>query len=384
MVIAQLAGMTPKPRIIPILILAAATACGGSSPTSPGQTGSGTGASITGTVQGGAPNALTSANTGGGAITGVTVTVVGTSISSGLDVAGRFNLKNVPSGDLQLQFSGSVSAMLTITGVQSTETITLVVSVSANSVTVESEARSGGSEEQLEGRIDSLPPTTPAGSLTVAGRTVTTDASTVIRKGDASATVSDLKVGYRVHVKGHTSGSSLLATQIIIQNTNTDVPSSDDDDDDEQDCSASIHDRLNAIGGSAPTLTLTVGSTTVRTSSATVVKRRGDEQTLAELKVGQDVHVIGTRQPDGSIDARHIEINDDATGGEVEIQGSAGGVSGSCPALSFSVNGYRITTTAATVFEGITCAAMKSGTKVTVKGTSQADNSVLASRVKAN
>jgi len=94
--------------------------------------------------------------------------------------------------------------------------------------------------------------------------------------------------------------------------------------------------------------------------------------------------VIGTRQPDGSIDARHIEINDDATGGEVEIQGSAGGVSGSCPALSFSVNGYRITTTAATVFEGITCAAMKSGTKVTVKGTSQADNSVLASRVKAN
>jgi hypothetical protein len=383
MVIAQLAGMTPKSRIIPILILAAATACGGSSPTSPGQTGAGTGASITGTVQGGAPNALTSASTGG-AITGVTVTVVGTSISSGLDVAGRFNLKNVPSGDLQLQFSGSVSAMLTITGVQSTETITLVVSVSANSVTVESEARSGGSEEQLEGRIDSLPPTTPAGSLTVAGRTVTTDASTVIRKGDASATLSDLKVGYRVHVKGHTSGSSLLATQIIIQNTNTDVPSSDDDDDDEQDSSASIHDRLNAIGGSAPTLTLTVGSTTVRTSSATVVKRRGDQQTLAELKVGQDVHVIGTRQPDGSIDARHIEINDDATGGEVEIQGSAGGVSGSCPALSFSVNGYRITTTAATVFEGITCAAMKSGTKVTVKGTSQADNSVLASRVKAN
>ena len=383
MVVAQLAGMTPKSRIIPILILAAATACGGSSPTSPGQTGAGTGASITGTVQGGAPNALTSASTGG-AITGVTVTVVGTSISSGLDVAGRFNLKNVPSGDLQLQFSGSVSAMLTITGVQSTETITLVVSVSANSVTVESEARSGGSEEQLEGRIDSLPPTTPAGSLTVAGRTVTTDASTVIRKGDASATLSDLKVGYRVHVKGHTSGSSLLATQIIIQNTNTDVPSSDDDDDDEQDSSASIHDRLNAIGGSAPTLTLTVGSTTVRTSSATVVKRRGDEQTLAELKVGQDVHVIGTRQPDGSIDARHIEINDDATGGEVEIQGSAGGVSGSCPALSFSVNGYRITTTAATVFEGITCAAMKSGTKVTVKGTSQADNSVLASRVKAN
>jgi len=129
---------------------------------------------------------------------------------------------------------------------------------------------------------------------------------------------------------------------------------------------------------------LTVGSTTVRTSSSTEVKRRGDVQTLNELRIGMDLHVVGTRQSDGSLDARKIEIRDDATGGEAEIAGTAGGVSGSCPALSFGINGYSIRTNASTIFDGITCAALKSGTKVTVKGISQADNSVVATSVKAN
>jgi hypothetical protein len=257
-----------------------------------------------------------------------------------------------------------------------------VISVSGTTVTLESEARSGGSEEQLEGKIQSLPPSMPAGSLKVAGRTVTTDSSTIIRKGETTVTLAELKVDYRVHVKGHTSGSSLVATQIIVQNTNSDT--SDDEDDDEQDSSASIHGMLNSIGGSVPALTLNVGGTTVRTSADTVVKRKGDVQTLSQLKTGQDLHVIGTRQPDGSIDARHIEINEDATGGEVEIQGAAGGVSGACPTLSFGVNGYKVSTTATTTFEGIACTAVKSGTKVSVKGISQADNSVIATNVKAN
>ena len=50
--------------------------------------------------------------------------------------------------------------------------------------------------------------------------------------------------------------------------------------------------------------------------------------------------------------------------------------------VSFKVNGFSITTTSATVFEGGTCLALKSGDKVTVKGTKQADGSVTATRVK--
>jgi hypothetical protein len=435
---------------LPVIAILLTAACGGSSsPTGPGGTGA---ASISGTVQSGTSSSLLAASNGS-AVAGLVVSVAGTSISSGLDAAGRFVLEGVPSGDLQLQFGGPVTATLSLTQVKPSEKITLVVAVSSSTVTLESQARSGAGQDQLEGRVESLPPTTDPGSLTVAGRTVTTNASTQIRQGGTSGlTLDDLEIGYRVHVTGSAAGSSLLASFIEIQNTITTIPvnvngviddlggsaadfqfeigsrlvkgdanteffgdgdSADsfadladgirvevkglqrdgfvyaqrihingDDDDDDQDGSASIHGELTAITGAAPTHTLTVGGTTVRTSSSTEVKRRGDVQTLAELKVGMDLHVIGVRQPDGSIDARRIEINDDATGGEFEVQGSAGGVSGACLTLSFSINGFSIRTTATTTFDGITCAAIKSGTKLKVTGISQADNSVVATVVK--
>jgi hypothetical protein len=365
---------------IGLLVLAAACGGSGASPTGPGSpSGDAGGASITGLVSG-ASSALTSSGTQ--SIPGLIVTVAGTSITSGLDAAGKFTLTGVPAGDVLLQFSGPITATLTLTDVKTSEKITLSIAVSGSTITVEAQTRTTGSEEQLEGLVESLPPTMPAGSLKVAGRDVMTDASTQIREGGTTRVLGDIKVGYRVHVKGHTTGATLLATAIQIQNTN--LPGDDDDeaDEDGQDSSASIHGTLSAMSGSAPSLTLTVGGTTVRTSSGTDVKRRGDVQTLNELRIGMDLHVIGTRQPDGSLDARRIEINDDATGGAVEIAGSAGGVSGACPALSFSINGYSIKTDAATMFNGIACAALKSGTKVILNGLSQADNSVLATQVR--
>jgi len=55
---------------------------------------------------------------------------------------------------------------------------------------------------------------------------------------------------------------------------------------------------------------------------------------------------------------------------------------GTCPAVSFGVNGFSITTNSATVFDGTACPALKSGDHVTVNGLKQADGSVLATRVK--
>lgn len=368
-------------RLVGLGLIVVTAACGGSgaSPTEPGSpSGAAGGASITGTVSG-ASSALTSS--GSQSIPGLIVTVAGTSITSGLDAAGRFTLDGVPAGDRELQFSGPVTATITLTDVKTSEKITLVIAVSGSTVTVQTQVRSTGSEEQLEGLVESLPPDMPAGSLRVAGRDVTTDDATQIRQGNTPRVIGDMKVGYRVHVKGHTTGSTLLATAIQIQNTN--IPGeNDDEEDDGQDSSASIHGTLTAMSGAVPSLTLTVGGTTVRTSSSTDVKRRGDVQTLEELRIGQTLHVVGTRQADGSLDARRVEINDDAAGGEVEIAGAAGGVSGSCPTVSFGINGYTISTNASTVFEGITCATLKSGTKVSVKGISQADGSVLATLVK--
>ena len=375
--------MTNRSLVLSLALTLGVVACGGSStPTGPDSSGNASGATITGHV-GGSSTSMTAASAGQ-SMPGLVVTVAGTSITSGLDAAGRFTLRGVPSGDIQLQFSGPVSATITISGVQSTESITLVLAVSSSSVTIQSQGRSVGREEQLEGLVESLPPSMPAGSFKVAGRTVKTTATTEIRHGNITRTLGDFRVGYRVHVKGQTEGTDLVASTIFLQNTNEAGDTNDDDDGDGQDSSASIHGKVNAMSGGVPNLTLTVGTTIVRTSSGTEVKRRGDVQTLDEIEMGQDVHVIGVRQSDGSIDARRIELRDDETGAQVEIQGSAGGVQGSCPAITFSVNGYRVQTSAATTYDGITCATMKSGTKVTVKGTSQADNSIAAVSIKKN
>jgi hypothetical protein len=311
---------------------------------------------------------------------GITVSVDGTSLSSPVDSKGKFELKGVPGGDVELKFKGpSLDAKLRLAGVQPTETITLSLTVEAGTVQVEGQRRSTGREEQLEGRIDALP-ASPALSLVVAGRAVLTDANTKFFLGEAPATFAQLAVGQRVHVKGQTAPpAALLASVIMIQNTNIDVPD-DDDDDEDQTQSASIEAALASKSGVAPDLTLVVGTTTVRTSAATEVRRKGDVQEVSVLAVGMTLHVVGTRRADASIDARMIQIKDDAVGGPVEISGSAGGVKGTCPALTFKVNGYDVATDILTAFTP-SCLEIKSGTKVTVRGVIQADGSVKATSV---
>lgn len=437
-----------------------AGACGGGngSPTGPSTTGTqpgvpaGASATITGSVQG-ASSAMTAAS-GGAALTGVTVTVVGTSISSVVDAGGRFSLANVPAGVVQLQLTGGgANATVALGPVAAAQTVDVVLTVAGASASIESAVRSGGGEAQLEGRVESLPPTMPALTFKAAGRSVRTDTSTVFTDGGQARTFAALRIGMRVHAKGSLDGDTFTASRVELQNSNATLPvnvngtidtvtgtagafqfnigsrrirgdaqtaffgdgdrpdsfaslkdgsrvevKGEQRDDfiyavrihingttttpDGQDSSASIHGTLNAISGTKPALVLTVGTTTVRTSSSTEVKRRGDVQTLDALKVGQSVHVIGVRQSDGSIDARRIEINDDATGGEFEIQGSVGGLKGTCPAVQFGVNGFNVTTSASTVFEGGACSSLKSGDKVTVKGLKQADGSVAATTVK--
>jgi hypothetical protein len=429
----------------------AISACGaGKSPTTPSTTATdGNTAIISGSVRAGSP--LLAASTGS-AIPGLVVTVVGTTISSGVDASDRFTLTGVPPGDIDLKFSGAgVDSTVRLSQVLPAQSVSLVVNITGTAVVVDSEIRSAGAAEELEGRVESLPPTTADGSLVVAGRTVKTDTTTRFEQGGATKTFADLQIGMRVHVEGTVSGSDLRASLIRIQNTNTWIPveingvidslsgnatlfqfkigsrlvkgdtlttffgnsaqsfsmlkdgvrvevkgqqrdgyvyaerlhvNDADVTDDGQDESASIQGVLTAIGGTKPALTLTVGGTTVRTSSTTEVQRRGDVQTLDALKVGQTLHVIGVRQADGSLDARRIQIDDDQTGGEFEIEGSLGSMKGTCPALTFGVNGFSITTNSATVFDGAACSALKSGDKITVNGIKQADGSVLATRVK--
>jgi hypothetical protein len=435
----------------------AASACGKSSPTAPSNTGgagvpSAGSAVITGSVQGPA-SALTAAS-GGAAITGVTVTVVGTSISTSVDVAGRFTLMNVPAGSVQLQLSGGgANATVSLGSVAAAQTLDVVVAVSGASASVESAVRSGSGEAELEGRVESLPPTMPALTFKAAGKAVKTDSATSFVDGSQSRAFADLRLGMRVHARGTLSGDTFTATRVEMQNSNTAIPvevngivdsvtgtasafqfrigsrvikgdaqttffgdgntpdtfsslrdgvrvevkgeqrddfvyatrihvedDDDADDDDGQDESASLHGVLNTMTGTAPNLVLTVGSTTVRTTSSTEVKRKGDLLPFSVLRTGMSLHVVGTRQTNGSIDARRLEIEgEDAS--EFRTEGTISGLTGTCPAVRFTLGGSTIVTSALTRFDNIGCSALTGTTSVEVRGFRQPDNTVAATRV---
>src|SRR5437667_9596745 len=72
----------------------------------------------------------------------LTVTIVGTSISATIDGSGHFTLRNVPSGDLMLAFSGSGhDALVSITGVEDLEQIRITVNLGSNSANIDDNER---------------------------------------------------------------------------------------------------------------------------------------------------------------------------------------------------------------------------------------------------
>ena len=64
-----------------------------------------------------------------------------------------------------------------------------------------------------------------------------------------------------------------------------------------------------------------------------------------------------------------------------EIKGTVTGLSGTCPAVTFKLEGKTIRASAATAYGDRTCADVKNDVKVTVLGTAQADGSILATKV---
>jgi hypothetical protein len=204
---------------------------------------------------------------------------------------------------------------------------------------------------------------------------------------DAPMGPEDLKNGQRVEVKGELRDGFVYAFRIHINGlTGTEPP---------QDDSASVEGILTEEPtGTGSNLTLLLdtkfGPVTVTTTSATVVQRRGSVVTLAALDEGQTIHAVGTRMPDKSLEARFLQIKDDAAEGRFVIEGSLGGLKGTCPARTFGVNGYTVFTTGTTppgpsdtVYSpsSMTCEDLKNGMKVGVEGYRQADGTVKASTI---
>jgi len=209
------------------VVCSIATACSSNSPSSPSSLD---GISVSGSIvsPGGGGASTNGAGSGPGtAVTipaGLTITVVGTNNTAVVSSNGSFTINGVPAGNVQLRLNGpGWQSLISLLELQTGQVVTITITLDGTLAELETDLRRGPAGEQLEGRVESLPPTTPAGTFIVSGRTVTTSNVTNFTLNGQAATFDDLAVGQRVHVKGQPGPTSLLATWVMIQNTNTDV-----------------------------------------------------------------------------------------------------------------------------------------------------------------
>lgn len=129
------------------------------------------------------------------------------------------------------------------------------------------------------------------------------DANTEVRKGNTPVLAADIQPGWRVHVKATSSadGTTNTANLVIVQRTNS-------GDDDDALPKAKLSGDVTAVGATELTVQTGVGSITVKTDAATRIKKRGSTITLAQVLVGDKVKVEGTRNADGSVLAKAIEV----------------------------------------------------------------------------
>ena len=283
-----------------------ATACGGNAAlSSVGPSSASGGASISGIVRGSAVTPTTSRTLAAETLatldsrSGVTISIVGTGISTNADNQGQFTLGNVPSGTVVLNFSAPGSnATATLQGVGPNDRVQITVTVNGNNAHIDSEHHNNGEISTNISSIDSGNKTFQAGNWTVK-----TTGSTVIRHGSKTVQFSDLKVGDHVQVRGTRDGSTVTATEIKVEQGGQGGDADDNDDDHE----AEVDGKVSSLSNSCPGITFMIGNTKVTADQNTTY---GKNTSCGVIKNDLKVEVEGNRQSDGSVLARRISIDD--------------------------------------------------------------------------
>ena len=202
-----------------------------------------------------------------------------------------------------------------------------------------------------EGRITAVTGACPDLTIAFGPTGVMVNAATVFVGG----TCADLAVGVKVQARGFRDDDAVpnVATYIRFKARHVEGRS-----------------VVTRVTGTCPVLTITVaGVVTVVTRASTVFVGG----TCATIRTGVRIHVQGDMQTaDGSVIAERIAIEGEPGGQRGgRLEGPIGVVTGTCPALSFVVNGITVTTSASTRFDDTTCAAVRAfspGTRIEVEG----------------
>lgn len=278
------------------------------SPTSPSAPGASAaaGATVTGTVASGlATSSLRPA------AVGLTVSVDNTSIATTVDGSGSFMLRGVPAGTVTLHFSGTgADARLTLTNVEDHATIEIHVTVSGNQATMDDDHRqTPDNRVEIEGLIAGV--NISARTVRVGTNTVSVPSGTPIHHGSTPIDLSKLQVNDRVHIHATISGTTLTAQEVEVQNQQAGNPNDDNDqnDDDNPNMPGAQVELKGAVagkGGSCPSISFTLGSTTVKTDGSTTFK----DVSCASLKNGDTVEVKGARQSSTTVMATRVSKDD--------------------------------------------------------------------------
>jgi hypothetical protein len=158
--------------------------------------------------------------------------------------------------------------------------------------------------QERRGVVTALSGTCPTLTFTLGSLRITTTGSTYFKDG-ACPTVQN---GMAVEVNGRPQADGSLLAMLVKQRDNDEDDDDDDEDDDsedEDDAEAKIEGTVSALSGTCPAISFTARNTSVTTTSAT----RFDDGCSA-VRDGRRVEVRGVRQPNGSIAATRVKIDD--------------------------------------------------------------------------
>jgi hypothetical protein len=104
---------------------------------------------------------------------------------------------------------------------------------------------------------------------------------------------------------------------------------------------------------------------------------------ISGVKVDDEIRISVTLNGSNArVDSeRRNNRNDSTREDQAEVKGAVSGLTGTCPKVSFTVEGAKVTTSETTQFEDVKCADIKNGMVLEIKGPRQSDGSIAATKV---
>jgi len=240
-----------------------------------------------------------SAQSGG---SGWVVSAAGTSLSSELDLEGRFVLSMLPPGSVTLRIEGpGVSAQVSVSGLVNGQVTSVEIRVSGGGAQLTTAPKCTPSAETFfSGSLDQAAGT----QLVVAGRSVDASQIKLVLRGARRIRLSDLETGEPVKVWGELRGDGVVVAE-QIQGLTSGAQKW-----------VSFSGRVEYVSAGflpnpTPTYypTIVVKGTRVHTKPDTKVRRTdGSDMLACDIKVGQAASVEGWKQTDGTVQAGRIVI----------------------------------------------------------------------------